>query len=443
MRALLGLALAAMVATAAAGGSDLYRLVDDLFSRDAAVRSAARDELIARNDPSIAAALVEAVFYNTAGQEESVAVLEHLLGEKHGSSFRKWVEAIGRREDLRPAPGYVAFKARMVAKIDPALAEFLKEDAPRTIRPEEIVWGGVIRDGIPALDRPRFIEASRATWLSPDEPVFGVVVAGDARAYPERILAWHEMANDRIGGRPVSLSYCTLCGAAIAYGGEASDGRTYTFGSSGFLYRSNKLMYDRRTGTLWSQLTGEPVFGPLVAKKLEPLRVLPLTVTTWREWRAAHPKTRVLSLETGYVRDYRPGAAYGSYLASPDTMFPVWKKVPSSLAIKDSVLVVNVGSVRKLYPVDALRGPALVHDRVGGKEIVLIGERAYESGGRRFRREGAALIDPATGERFTVGEESLSSQTGTRLPRVPSHRAFWFGAYAFYPGTELWQPHEE
>src|SRR5687767_1581272 len=249
-----------VAAMAVRPAADLYERVDQLFSADAAVRAEARDALIETNDPSTAAALVDAVFFNTAGRAETIAVLEHLLGEKHGASFKKWVEVIGRREDLNPAPGYIRFKAQLFSKIDPAFAAFLREDAPRIIRTEEIVWGGVKKDGIPALDNPKFTVGSLATWMTPNEQVFGVVVAGDARAYPERILAWHEMANDRISGRAVSLSYCTLCGAAILYDTQASDGKTYTFGSSGLLYRSNKLMYDRQTGTLWSQLTGEPVF---------------------------------------------------------------------------------------------------------------------------------------------------------------------------------------
>lgn len=439
VRLVIGMVMAAALA-AAQPPADVYELVDDLFAPDAAVRERARDELIERNDPSIVAALVDAVFFNTAGRSETVAVLERLLGENHGPAYKKWIEAIGRREDLNPGPGYVSFKARLFSRLDPAFGTFLREDAPRTIRAEEIVWGGVRKDGIPALDNPKFVDGRRATWMSPDEQVFGVVVAGDVRAYPERILAWHEMANDRVGGRAISLSYCTLCGAAILYDGQASDGKTYTFGSSGLLYRSNKLMYDRQTGTLWSQLTGEPVFGSLVSRKLAPLRVLPVTVTTWREWLARHPRTRVLDLNTGYDRDYRPGAAYGKYFASPDTMFPVWKKPASTLAAKDWVLVVNVGSTRKMYPVEELARLQLVHDRVAGRDIVLVGERAYASDGRRFERRGNELKDVVTGESFTIGEESLVSANGTSLARIATHRAFWFGAYAFYPGTELWQP---
>jgi hypothetical protein len=314
---------------------------------------------------------------------------------------------------------------------------FLRETAARTIRAEEIVWGGVRKDGIPALDHPQFIDAADATWLTDDELVFGVVIGDDARAYPERILAWHEMANDVVGGRAVSLSYCTLCGAAILYDGTASNGKTYTFGSSGLLYRSNKLMYDRQTETLWSQLTGEPVFGTLVSARLEPLRVMPLTATTWKEWRRANPKTRVLSLETGHRRDYRPGAAYGKYFASEGTMFPVWKRSNDSRAPKSWVYIVNVDDERKAYPVEAIDAARLIHDRVGETEIVLIGERAYRSEGRRFRRDGASLVDASSGEIFAILEEALVSGE-TRLPRVGGHRAFWFGAYASYPGLEVW-----
>ncbi len=275
------------------------------------------------------------------------------------------------------------------------------------------------KNGTPALDRPKMIDAAGATWLLPEEQVFGVSINGDTRAYPERILAWHEMLNDVVGSRPVSLSYCTLCGAAILYDGRASDQRTYTFGSSGLLYRSNKLMFDRQTETLWSQLTGEPVMGPLVKKRLAPLRVLPLTVTSWREWRVMHPDTKVLSLETGYSRDYRPGAAYGKYFASPDLMFPVWKKAPPSLETKEWVLVVNTGDVRKVYPIDDLHRASLVHDRVGDRDVVLLMERGYFSEGRRFRHEGAELVDEKTGERFAITEDALTSKAGTRLSRVP------------------------
>ena len=185
---------------------------------------------------------------------------------------------------------------------------------------EEVVWGGVALDGIPALVNARMLPADEADYITPTELVFGVEINGDARAYPLRILDWHEMANDVVGGVPVALAYCTLCGAGVLFDTRVGDA-TYEFGSSGFLMRSNKLMYDRTTYTLWNQLTGEPVLGKLADGSIE-LKRLPVVVSTWQAWHARHPDTQVLSLETGHLRDYTPGNPYGSYFASPDTMFP-------------------------------------------------------------------------------------------------------------------------
>ena len=144
---------------------------------------------------------------------------------------------------------------------------------------EEIAWGGVLVDGIPALDNPRMTTASAASYLNPDDPVFGVEINGDARAYPLRIANWHEMVNDVVGGVPVSLAYCTLCGSGILFDGRvAGRAEPFTFGSSGLLYRSNKLMYDRQTDSLWEQFAGHPVTGKLTGSKIE-LKLLLLVLT--------------------------------------------------------------------------------------------------------------------------------------------------------------------
>ena len=232
---------------------------------------------------------------------------------------------MGQR-DIQPPPGFVGWKGALLARIDPRFSDFLQDDFAYSLRPEEIVWGGVSVDGIPALDNPRMVPSDDedAEYITLDEPVFGLYINGDARAYPLRILDWHEMANDVVGDVPVSIAYCTLCGAAIAYDGRASNGETYTFGSSGFLYRSNKLMYDRQTRTLWNQLTGEPVLGELVGEDVG-LTILPIVLTSWKSWLEQHPDTLVLSLNTQFGRTYELGAAYGNYFASSDTMFPVWQ----------------------------------------------------------------------------------------------------------------------
>lgn len=237
------------------------------------------------------------------------------------------------------------------------------------------------------------LAADKATYLEPGDAVFGIALNGEARAYPLRILDWHEMAYDVVGGVPVSLAYCTLCGAAIAYNGQASDGSTYTFGSSGFLYRSNKLMYDRQTDTLWNQLTGEPVLGQLASDGLT-LELLPVVLTTWEEWQNEHHDTLVVDENTGFPRNYTAGAAYGNYFASGETMFPVAQR-SDLLPAKDQIYALRLAGVPKAYPLKALAEEVVVNDTIAETNLVLfaphgvvevngdnqyIGEVTYQAG---------------------------------------------------------------
>ncbi len=298
-----------------------------------------------------------------------VGALATLSGEALSYHWDDWVEWYGKT-DLKPPPGFTGWKGNLFSRIDVRFADFLHEDAISRIRVEEIMWGGVMVDGIPALDNPKMIQAEDADYLTPDEPVFGIAINEDARAFPLRIMGWHEMANDIIGGLPVSLSYCTLCGAAIAYDGRASNGEVYTFGSSGLLFRSNKLMYDRQTSTLWGQLTGEPVLGDLVGKDIE-FSLLPVVLTSWKEWHDLHPETTVLGLQTGFLRPYYPGAAYGSYFASDDTMFPVWQR-SELLDTKTQIYAIDINGLPKAYPVEILAEEQVVNDNIDDTSIVLI-----------------------------------------------------------------------
>ncbi len=386
-----------------------------------------------------------------------LAALESLSGQALGDNWPVWVEWYGQT-DLTPPPGFAAWKGRLLARLDPNYRTLINSEWPAVIRVEEIQWGGVVLDGIPALDNPTFIPATEADYLTPDDVVFGLSIHGDSRAYPLRIMDWHEMANDVVGGVPVSLAYCTLCGAAIAYDGRGSDGVTYTFGSSGFLYRSNKLMYDRQTFTLWNQLTGEPVLGKLVESDLR-LTILPVVLTTWEAWQAQHPATQVLSLETGYFRPYEPGAAYADYFAAPDTMFPVWQR-ERSLFAKEHVYAVRLNDIPKAYPLTLLEEEGVINDQVGDTRLVVVmaGERlfvegnsarggryTYSNGGEvrvygrgdeQFRPGATAdeVVDDA-GRSWQVTEEALLGPDGAQRERLPGHLAYWFGWYAFYPQT--------
>ena len=191
---------------------------------------------------------------------------------------------------------YAEFMAALYERIDPSFREYFDDRPTAVIRLDEVLWGGVSRDGIPPLVNPKMVSGREASYLDGENIVFGVLVNGDARAYPKRILAWHEMVKDKIGGRALTGVYCTLCGAMILYD-SSFGGILHELGTSGFLYRSNKLMYDKATASLWSTLTGEPVIGPLVGKGIE-LKTLPVVTTTWREWKARHPAPYRLGVDS-------------------------------------------------------------------------------------------------------------------------------------------------
>lgn len=363
-----------------------------------------------------------------------------------GTPINGWFDAMLWQEanpQVTPHPSYRALKLERLRQIDPAFMRFLDGERSKPenmrIRLEEIAWGGVRVDGIPSLDNPALVTAPEATYLVEDDLVFGVEINGDARAYPLRIMGWHEMFNDVIGGKPVALAYCTLCGAGVLYETTIpGQGAPFVFGSSGFLYRSNKLMFDRRTDSLWNQFTGKPVAGPLVKSGIE-LKALPVTITSWAEWQRKHPDTRVLSLETGHRRDYGSGVVYRDYFGSADLMFPSLGG-GRDLEQKDYVFGLRLPGGAKAYPLRTFDGGRVINDRVGFRDVVLVGVaktrtvRAYDSGGRRFTGGTLDALTDSTGTVWRAEEEALISPTGDRLPRLPGHIAYWFGWQSFTGG---------
>lgn len=438
-------------AAAEPGPAEGYALVGQLSSEDRQARREAAERLVAAGDESLVPGLVDSMFFTPRFYRgDVVRVLEELTGEALGKRYHEWVEYVGERTDLVPAAGYMELKLSLLSRIDPRYAAVFYPGAPARIRLEEIVWGGVKLDGIPSLDDPRHVPASEAGYLKDRERVFGVSLGGEHRAYPRRILSWHEMLNDVVGGEPVVLSYCTLCGSGILYSTRTPSGEARTFGTSGLLYRSNKLMYDRQSYTLWSNLTGEPVVGRL-ARSPAGLPMLPMTLTTWGEWRTLHPDTTVLTLDREMERrwgfDYQPGAADR---ARRGVEFPVWQR-DDTLERDAEVYALRAGAAAKAYPVERVVEEGVVNDAVGDLAVVLVGER--ESGAVRSYRRGELTFraGPAAGElldgagrawRVTEGAlvpgEAAAAAGLAPLPREPGHVAFWFGWYGFYPHTEVY-----
>ena len=226
------------------------------------------------------------------------------------------------------------------------------------------------------------------------------------------------------------------------------DGQDVTFGTSGFLYQNNKLMYDRPTDTLWHSLTGEPVIGEL-AHSGKKLNRFPVTVTTWQEWLEQHPDTTVLSLDTGFERRYfppaEPGSAYFEYRASPDAMFPVFG-VDDRLPEKIDVVGVASGvGEATAFPVERVVAERVINTAIGEVGIVLIGHPlsgvvgVFERGGIMFEPgDGPRRVFDESGRVWTATDDRLISDDGRSLARIPARELFWFAWAAFFPLTEVY-----
>lgn len=439
---------AGQVATEATVGEvDALAAFFDLLSDNDSVRQAAK--LQVAEDWTDGAAMMVLELQRFAQSQQLRDELLSLVQEKTLATASTGREELMRRiwnADYEPHPNYAEFKKRLYARVDNRFDEYFSEDRAATIRLDEIRWGGVVRDGIPPLNKPHTLAATEANYLGDGDVVFGIVVDGQARAYPKRILAWHEMVKDVLGGRSINGVYCTLCGSMIVYFTEDASGRHHELGTSGFLYRSNKLMYDQATKSLWSTLAGEPVVGPLVGQSIK-LATHPVVTTTWGKWSQLHPQTTVLSLKTGHRRDYREGIAYRRYFSTHQLMFGVPKR-DERLKNKDEVFVIRTDENEDsslVFSQDFLSQTPVVQRDLAGKSYVVVTDetganRAFSAADKRFVSLADGRLEDSAGQAWIVSEtELLNEKTKERLPRVAGHRAFWFGWYAAHPNVDLIQ----
>ncbi len=271
---------------------------------------------------------------------------------------------------------------------------------------DQILSGGPPKDGIPAILKPVFIKAAEAGFLNEQDRILGLVGGGEAKAYPIKILNWHEIVNDTLAGNPVVVTYCPLCGTGIGFH-PVVNGRSLTFGVSGLLYQSDMVMYDHQSESLWSQISMEAIAGPMTGSKLQHIF---LEHTTWSEWRRSHPNTLVLSTKTGHIRSYNRDPYLG-YAQSADLMFGV-NHIDPSYHPKEWVLGVEVNGTFKAYPFAELKQvKSPLQDQVNGKRILVL---------------------------YNPGAVS-ASVTDTSGKSLPSVMAFWFAWYAFHPDTEVFK----
>ena len=320
--------------------------------------------------------------------------------------------------NLPAPPGYREMKRDLFLLIEPRWAPFFA-DAGSAIDWRLIAWGGVFIDDrpdatagqrcprgcIPALDQPAVTDAAGGAWYPDGDTVFGIVIGGEARAYPRNVMEVHEMVNDTLGGRRIAIPYCTLCLSAQAYFTDAVPGFRPLLRTSGLLSRSNKFMYDISTWSAVDTFTGKAISGPLHAAGVT-LRQATVVTSSWGAWRAAHPKTTIVARDGGIGRGYPRDPLHGRDAMGP--IFPVGNVDPR-LAVHEVVLGVT-----------AANGKPVAFSRAAARLALTAGERVAMAG-VSIRTEGDGL-------RAFIGDAE-----------APSHEAFWFAWSQFRPGTLLWE----
>jgi hypothetical protein len=337
--------------------------------------------------------------------------------------------------------------------------DFSRHDVPL----DEIIGGGPGKDGIPAIDEPKFLSADRADWLVEREPVIAIGIGDEWRAYPIQILIWHEIVNDVVADVPVVITFCPLCHTAIAFD-RTLDGRVLDFGTTGNLRHSDLVMYDRQTESWWQQATGRAIVGELTGTQLE---LMPVQLISWGQFVEAHPDGAVLSRDTGHPRDYDRNPYPGYDVVDSDPFLLEDKTlIDGRLSPKVRILGVVIGDEAAAYPFPFLAEHPVVNDEVGGEPIVVVWTDGAASGlggptvaggeivgaanafsrevdGRTltFETDAGLIRDVETGSTWTFEGRAASGELeGTRLELLVSDSPFWFAWAVFRSDTRIWQP---
>jgi hypothetical protein len=313
----------------------------------------------------------------------------------------------------------------------------------------EVVDGGPGKDGIPSIDNPIFYQANDPrvdVYMKPDDIIIGVIRDGEVRAYPHRILDWHEIVNDEIDGEKFSLNYCPLTGSAFAWESKVKNQES-TFGVSGLLYNTNLILYDRATDSNWSQLTLECVNGESLGEIPKNLQIFE---TDWSTWETMYPNTKVLSNQQYLYRDYFD-YPYGPYKEDHSFfLFPVGNLNPA-LPNKQRVHAVIDGEHTKSYTFDTFAGGDAIKDVFRGTNILVVGNdhimQSFELRGSQinlnftyeFSGQGPFFKDNEGNKWLINGEAVEGPRTGEKLKPTESLMSFWFAIGLFFPNSEVYQ----
>lgn len=344
--------------------------------------------------------------------------------------------------------GFLSLAAAQQGRRALAAATWSLEDFAKNIQS-----GGPPKDGIPPIDRPKYVRVAEGDkFLRANDIVFGLEYRGVIKAYPQKVLVWHEIVNEDVEGEKISMTYCPLTGSTVGFRGRSRvEGAPLTFGTTGKLINSNLLMYDRQTDSQWPQILGVAIAGPNKAVVLEEI---PLVWTTWGRWRGKYPQTLVLSTDTGFFRAYGsdPYGSYdrqGTYYDSGGPFFPVMASDPR-FPDKHVVVGIKANGARLAIPKMAVARHKVINTNLGGLPLVVLYDdelAAVRVFARRagtdvltFRRDGDTLVDDQTRAPWTVtGRCQGGRLAGTQLPILPAYDVMWFAWFSFYPLTEVWE----
>jgi hypothetical protein len=344
--------------------------------------------------------------------------------------------------------GSIANSITNTGSINPTSIAKADEEKKNNIVPlDQIVSGGPPPDGIPSIDKPKFISIQGANkYLEDSELVLGLSINGDVRAYPLQILVWHEIVNDKVGDVPVAVTYCPLCFTNQVFNRTLDNGQILEFGTSGKLYNSNLVMYDRTAKSLWSQAMAQGIVGKLVGVKLDRI---PFDIAYWKEWKQLYPESKVLSRDTGSTRPY--GAdPYGDYYTNGDVLFPVSNR-DDRLGLKEIVIGFENNGQYKAFKLQEIENKRVINDQVNGKPIALVSlhpfmVRAYDPvvNGKvlefSYNAKDQNFIDKQTNSLWNFEGKAISGQMkGKQLIRLSYDEGFWFEWVAFHPKTELYK----
>lgn len=297
------------------------------------------------------------------------------------------------------------------------------------------------RDAIPPLFFPEYISPSE-TDLQDEDFVLGFELGEGTRAYPLKILNFHEIVNDEIGGEKVLITYCPLCRSGIVFS-RILDGRELTFGNTGALFESALVMYDRETESYWGQVGGEAIKGELKGRKLE---VLPSNILSFGEWKSLHPDSKVLTKNLGFNRNYDLDPYEGSDRPELPAGWPISNE-DSRLLPREKVLGIQAENSFKAYSLTQLKN-AVINDEIGGKKLVIFStdtesgfvyERELEGEALEFELIENKILDKNTNSEWDVSGKSIAGVfAGEKLTPYPSVAAFWFSWSTIHPDTEIY-----